>query len=71
MKLEVKILLFFPNVLDDLSNDKTFIEDEPLMFEDHDFHYSKKMKKERYKPCETRPYLVFFLLPKFCDSFWL
>ena len=35
-------LTIFPNVLDGLSIDKTIIEDELLMFEDYDFHYSKK-----------------------------
>ena len=35
-------LTTFPNVLDDLQIDKTIIEDEILMFENFDFHYSKR-----------------------------
>ena len=35
-------LTIFPNVLDDLQIDKTIIEDEILMFENFDFHYSKR-----------------------------
>ena len=30
------------NVLDDLDIDKKIIEDEILMFENYDFHYSQK-----------------------------
>ena len=35
-------LTIFPNVLDDLNLDKTIIEDEILMFEKYDFHYSRR-----------------------------
>ena len=35
-------LTIFPNVLDDLNLDKTIIEDEILMFENYDFHYSRR-----------------------------
>ena len=35
-------MTIFPNVLDDLQIDKTIIEDEILMFENFDFHYSKR-----------------------------